>query len=129
MTGAQYFTKLDALNTFWQIRMDEENSKLLTFNSPCSHFRFLLIQFGIHIASEMCQACIAAIIESIEGCRNARDDIIIWADAPELLEKRTTEVLQAVRIKIESSQVSIVTRYQKKKKKKKKKKKHQIPEK
>ena len=45
----------------------------------------------------MCQAHIAAVLESIEGCRNAQDDIIIWADIPEHLEKRTIEVLQAVR--------------------------------
>ena len=77
--------------------MDEESSKLLTFNSPCSHFKFLLIPNRIHSASEMCQAGITAIIESTEGCLNAQDDIIIWADTPELLEKRTIEVLQVVR--------------------------------
>ena len=45
----------------------------------------------------MCQVRIATIIKSIERCRNAQDDIIIWADTPELFEKRTTEFLQAVR--------------------------------
>ena len=30
----QIFTKLDASNAYWQIELDEESSKLLTFNSP-----------------------------------------------------------------------------------------------
>ena len=94
MAGAQYFTKLDASNAFWQIRVDEESSKL---NSPCDRFKFLHIPCRIHSASKVCQTRIAAIIESIEECRNAQDDTIIWADTPELLENRTIEVLQAVR--------------------------------
>ena len=64
-----------------------KSSKLLTFNSPCSRFRFQRIPYGIHGASAVCQARIATIIGSIEWCRNAQNDIIIWADTPELLEK------------------------------------------
>ena len=97
MTGAHYFTKLDASNTFWQIRVDEESFKLLTFSSSCGCFRFLCISYRMHSVSEACQACIAAIIESIEGCRNAQNDIIIWADTLVLFEKRIIEVLQAIR--------------------------------
>ena len=97
MAGALYLTMLDASNGLWQIRVDEEISKLFTFSSPCDRFRFLFIPYGIHSASEVCQARIAAIIESIEGCRNAQDEIITRADTPELLEKRTNEILQAVR--------------------------------
>ena len=97
MPGAQFFTKLDASDAFWQIRVDEESSKLLISNSPWGCFRFLRILCGIHSASEVCQARIPAIIKSTEGCRNAQDDIILWADTPELLEKRTIEVPQAVR--------------------------------
>ena len=89
MAGAPYFTS----SSFWQIRVVEESSKLLTFNSSCGRFRFLHIPYGIHSANEACQARIAAIIESIEGYRNAQDVII----TTELLEKRIIEVLQVVR--------------------------------
>ncbi len=34
IASAKYFTKLDASNTYWQIVVDEESSKILTFNSP-----------------------------------------------------------------------------------------------
>ena len=99
MAGAQYFTKLDASNAFWQIKVDEENSKLLALTSPCGRFRFLRILYGIHNASVECQARTAAIVESIKGCWNIQDGIIIiiWVDTPKLLEKRIIEVMQAVR--------------------------------
>jgi len=31
MSGAKYFTKLDASNGYWQIKVDKDSSKLLTF--------------------------------------------------------------------------------------------------
>lgn len=78
MAGEKYFTKLDASNAFWQIPLDEESSKLLTFNAPCGRYRFLQIPYGIHLASKICQVRISKIIADIEGCTNAQDDIIIW---------------------------------------------------
>lgn len=40
IVGAMFFTKLDASNAFWQIKVDEESSKLFIFNSPCGRYRF-----------------------------------------------------------------------------------------
>ena len=34
LTGAQIFSTLDACSDFWQLLVDEESSKLLTFNAP-----------------------------------------------------------------------------------------------
>ena len=51
MAGTQYFTKSNASNAFRQIKGDEESSKLLTFNSPYDHFRFLRIPYGIYSAN------------------------------------------------------------------------------
>ncbi len=38
MAGANFFTKLDASNAYWQIAVDEESSKILTFNSPFGRY-------------------------------------------------------------------------------------------
>ena len=46
---------LDASTAYWQIPLDEESSKLLTFNAPIGKYRFLQMPFGIHSASETCQ--------------------------------------------------------------------------
>ena len=97
MAGAKLFTKLDASNAYWQIPLDEESSKLLTFNTPIGRYRFLRMPFGIHSASEICQQSIAEMLEGIEGSANSQDDIIIWAETPEQLRERTRLVLTSIR--------------------------------
>ena len=46
MTGAKFFTKLDASNGYWQIRVDEESSNLLAFSTPIGRFKFTRFPFG-----------------------------------------------------------------------------------
>ena len=38
MSGAKFFSKLDASSGYWQICVDKESSKLLTFNSPFGRY-------------------------------------------------------------------------------------------
>ena len=40
MSGTKYFAKLDMSNAYWHIRVDEESSKLLTFNTLFGRFKF-----------------------------------------------------------------------------------------
>ena len=54
--------KLDASSGYWQIKLDEETSKLLTF---LTRFGRLRLPYEIHSASEFFQQDIA---EVIEGC-------------------------------------------------------------
>ena len=96
MANAKCFTKLDASNAYWQIQVDDDSSKLLTFNSPHGRYSFKRLPYGIHSASEICQRKIASIIEGIHGSANVQDDIIIWADTPEMLHERTIKVLSAI---------------------------------
>ena len=76
-SGAKYLTKLDASNAYRQIELDEESSKLLTFNSPFRRYQFLRMPHGIHSASDVCKQKIAQIIDGIDGASNSQDHIII----------------------------------------------------
>ena len=78
MAGATVFSKLDASSGYWQIQVDEESSKLLTFNSPYGRYKFKRLPSGVLHASEVFQANVAEILEGIEGVQNAQDDIIVW---------------------------------------------------
>ena len=63
MKDAHMFSKLDASSGYWQIKVDEESSKLLCFNTPFGRYKFKRLPFGIHIASEIFQNKIEQILE------------------------------------------------------------------
>ena len=49
MKGAQCFSKLDASSGYWQIKLDEPNLKLLTFQTPFGRFKFNRLAFGVKV--------------------------------------------------------------------------------
>jgi hypothetical protein len=53
LSGARVFTSIDACSGFWQLPVDEESSKLLTFNTPWGRYRFTRLPFGITPAPEI----------------------------------------------------------------------------
>ena len=97
LSGAKFFSKLDASSGYWQIPVDEESSQLLTFNSPFGRYRFTRVPFGIHSASELFQRTIEDMIRGIEGAANLQDDIIVWAETQEEHDKRLKQVLDVIK--------------------------------
>ena len=73
MHNANFFTKLDASSDYWQIKVDEESSKLLTFSTPLGRLRFKRSPYGIHGTSEVFPQDIDEIIEGCEEARNSKD--------------------------------------------------------
>ena len=53
MSWASYFSKLDASSGYWQIKVDEQSSNLLTFGTPSGRYGFKHIPYGIHSASDV----------------------------------------------------------------------------
>ena len=78
-SGAKWFSKLDASSGFWQMKLDEESSKLCTFNTPEGRYRFLCLPYGILSAPEVYHKKIHMIFEHIPGDHTMMDDIIVWA--------------------------------------------------
>ena len=97
MSGAKYFSKLDASSGYWQIQLDDDSSNLLCFNSPFGRYKFNRLPFGVSNASEIFQMDIAEIIEGIEGAANAQDDIIIWGETKEIHDQRLHEVMSRIK--------------------------------
>ena len=92
MSNAKFFTKLDTSNAYWQIPVDDESSKLLTFNSSNGCYCFLSMPYGIHSAS-VCQNRIYQMFENTEGAANSQGDIIIWGETLDELKNRTIKFL------------------------------------
>ena len=97
MAGATVFSKLDALSGYWQIQVDEESSKLLTFNSPFGRYKFKRLPFGVIHVSEVFQADVAEISEGIEGVQNAQDYIIVWGKTKTEHDNHLRNVLLRIR--------------------------------
>ena len=94
MPGVKYFSKLDATSSFWQIALDDESSKLCTFNTPFGRYRYLRLPYGVHSAPEVMQCAMTKMVEGIEGVEVIIDDILVSGTTVEEHDSRLTKVLQ-----------------------------------
>ena len=78
MPEAKVLSKLDATSGYWQLKLDEESSKLCTFNTPFGRYRLLRVPFGIISASEIFQRVMSQMVEDIDGSEAVMDDIVVW---------------------------------------------------
>ena len=53
IAGAKLFSKLDARNGYWNVKLDEESSYLTTFNTPNGCYRFLRMPFGLRMSQDV----------------------------------------------------------------------------
>lgn len=67
MSGASYFTKLDASQGFWQLKLEESSTKYRTFDTPFGRHCFLRLPFGIQSAPEIFHRAMEQIIEGLDG--------------------------------------------------------------
>ena len=77
MSGACFFSNLDASSGYWEIQVDEESLHLLAFGTPLGRFRIKRLPYGIHSASEVFQREITYIISDTPGSTNCQDDVIV----------------------------------------------------
>ena len=96
MAGARYFSKMDASQGFWQLRLDESSTKMCTFNTPFGRYCFQRLPFGIISASEIFHRAMEHIIEGLDGVRAYVDDIIIWGSTIQQHNQRLTSVLERI---------------------------------
>ncbi|XP_053092978.1 uncharacterized protein K02A2.6-like [Pangasianodon hypophthalmus] len=97
MAGAKFFTKLDASQGFWQLKLHKDSTRYCTFNTPFGRYSFLRMPFGISSAPEVFHRAMEHIIEDIEGVRVYVDDIVLWGFTMEQHNKRLMDVLQRIR--------------------------------
>ncbi|XP_061185191.1 uncharacterized protein K02A2.6-like [Saccostrea echinata] len=72
------FSKLNATSGFWQLRLDENSSKLCTFNTSFGRYRFTRLPYGIKSAPEVFQKVISKMVSNIDGAEAIIDDILAW---------------------------------------------------
>lgn len=94
MPSAKYFSVLNANQGFWQVRLDEQSSKLCTFNTPIGRYHLLHLPFGIPSVSEVFQRSVAQMIEGLDGVVNIIDDLLVWGDTIEEHDQRLHKLLE-----------------------------------
>lgn len=75
---AKVFTTEDIKKGFWQIKLNEESSKLTTFWTPFGRFRWKRLPFGVAPALEIFQIKMQDLLTGLEGVEVLADDIIIY---------------------------------------------------
>ena len=78
MSGASYFSKLDASSGYSQIKVDEQSSNLLTFGTLSGRYRFKRLPYGIHSASKVFQREVTSVISDVPGSANSQNGFIVW---------------------------------------------------
>ncbi|KAK3755128.1 hypothetical protein QZH41_005886 [Actinostola sp. cb2023] len=97
LSGAKYFSTLDASAGFWHIKLDDNSSNLTTFNTPFGRYKFNRMPFGINSAPEVFQRRMSQAFEDIEGCDEIVDDILIWGRDEKEHNDRLAKVLKRAR--------------------------------
>ena len=95
--GATLFSTLDAKKALYQIQLDEESSRLLTFNTPFGRYRYLRMPMGIKSAPEVYQRRMEQVFEGIQGVKVIMDDLITHGSNQEEHDTRLRNVLERAR--------------------------------
>ena len=90
LSQAKVFSTLDAKDGFYQIRLDEESSKLTTFWTPFGRYRYLRMPFGINLAPEVFECRLQEILADLKGVVVLRDDILVLGYG-DTMEKATED--------------------------------------
>lgn len=77
MTRARDFSKMDASHGFLQLRIDEQSTKLCTFNTPFGRYSYQRLPFGISLAPEIFHRAMEQIVEGLDGVRIYVDDLVM----------------------------------------------------
>ena len=67
LSGAKYFTTLDAASGFWQIPLDDSYSDLTTFITPFGRFNFTRLPFGLSSGPEVFQKAMQQVLCGLNG--------------------------------------------------------------
>ena len=95
--GSKYFTTLDANMGYYQIKLSDESSDLMTFNTPFGRYKFLRMPMGAKCSSEVFQREMQTHFGTIDGAEVIVDDILVHGKTLKEHNERLRNVLQKAR--------------------------------
>ena len=80
LTRAKVFSTVDAKNDFWHVELDDDSSRLTTFNSPFGRFCWRHLPFGLCSTPEEFQRRLNHTLDALTGVLTIHDDILIFGE-------------------------------------------------
>ena len=78
LMDANVFSKLDVREAYWQVRLDEESSKLTaTMITPFGRYRWKRLPFGLKGSSEIFQRKLDEALGGLKGVFSVVDDVVV----------------------------------------------------
>ncbi|KAK2721303.1 hypothetical protein QYM36_003550 [Artemia franciscana] len=96
LSGAKYFSKLDATSGYWSLVLSKSASDLTTFNTIYGRYRWRRYPFGLISAQNEFQRKME---EIFQGLKILVDDLLIYGATREEHNRRLAEVLERARQK------------------------------
>ncbi len=78
LNEAKVMTLLDLEAGFWQVGVDEQSARLLTFATPWGRFQYNCLPFGISVALEIFHKAVVDALQDIPGVIIYVDDVLIY---------------------------------------------------
>ena len=97
LSGKKIFSIIDMKDGFWHVELDDESSRLVTFNTPFGRYSFTRLPFGINSALEVFQKRAQQAFGDIQGVAVVFDDIIIAASSIEEHDAIFRQLLERAR--------------------------------
>ncbi|KAJ0183794.1 hypothetical protein K1T71_000217 [Dendrolimus kikuchii] len=93
LAGAKVYCKLDAQSAFWMCPLDDNSSRLCTFQTEWGRYRFLRLPFGISPAPEIFHKVVHDTFQDIDQVATFQDDVLCWAESENELQHILCKVL------------------------------------
>lgn len=110
LCGKRVYSVIDMKDGFWQVKIDEESSRLCTFNTPFGRYSFCRLPFGISSAPEVFEKKVTETFGDIDGVHIIFDDLIIAAvddDDHDRILRTLLERARAKQVKFNRSKLQL----------------------
>jgi hypothetical protein len=99
LEDAKVMSVIDLEAGFWQVEVDDESAKLLTFATPWGRYEYRRLPFGISIAPEIFHKAVVDALAGIPGVEVYVDDIFVHGKNDEEHDERFDQVMSRLQEK------------------------------
>lgn len=103
LKNAKVFAKIDLRSAYWQIELDDKAKELSIINTSKGLYRMNRLTMGMKNSASIFQRVMESILSDIKGVLIYQDDVAIYAENKEALEKR----LKAVKTRLAEKRITI----------------------